>query len=278
MRDGRGLWRRWRLGLPTLLGRPRGFFIPYRYAAASRPPALYPGLDAAFTAATPEFRRRVAAIARYASTLAGFHGPPPAPRFGQDWFPRFDAAMAYVLVREERPARIVEIGSGHSTRFIARAIADGGLSTRLVAIDPAPRAALGSLTVEWIRSPVQAVDAAVFRDLGAGDILFVDSSHVLMPGTDVDFILNLVLPGLPPSVMVHFHDICLPDRYPDAWAWRGYNEQNAIAPLLIGGRWRILWSSRWVTTRMPVEASAAGLDPLPLPPGAIESSLWLEKA
>jgi predicted O-methyltransferase YrrM len=68
--------------------------------------------------------------------------PPPAPRWNQDWFPRLDAAAAYAMVRALRPRRIVEVGSGHSTRFMARAVEDGGLPTQILAIDPAPRAAL----------------------------------------------------------------------------------------------------------------------------------------
>src|SRR6185503_4717515 len=57
--------------------------------------------------------------------------PPPAPRWNQDWFPRLDAAAAYAMVRITQPRRIVEVGSGHSTRFLARAVADGGLATRI---------------------------------------------------------------------------------------------------------------------------------------------------
>ena len=119
-------------------------------------------------------------------------------------------------------------------------------------------------------------DGDVTGDLGAGDILFVDSSHVLMPGSDVDCILNHLLPRLPAGVVVHFHDIFLPDAYPAAWSWRGYNEQNAVAALLSGG-WRLLWSSHWVATRMSGDVVAAGLARLPLNAGGYEGSLWLEK-
>ena len=257
------------------MGRGRGYFIPSRYAGTKRP-AHYPALEADFVAAMPEFRRGLDAAARHAAALADLHGPPPAPRLDQDWVPRLDAAMAYALVRERRPASIVEIGSGHSTRFMARAIADGGLATRLLAIDPAPRATLGGLNIEWQQAPLQAVAAERFRRLAAGDVLFVDSSHVLMPGSDVDTILNDILPHLGAGVLVHVHDIFLPDAYPPEWTWRGYNEQNAVAPLLGSGRWRLLWSSRWVATRM-ADAIPAAVASLPLTPGAFESSLWLER-
>ena len=121
--------------------------------------------------------------------------PPPAPRWNQDWFPRLDAAAAYAMVRSLRPRRIVEVGCGHSTRFLARAVADGGLDTRITAIDPKPRASLAGLGIEWMASPVQRV--AAFPPLGEGDILFIDSSHQLKPGSDVEFLLKAVLPMLP---------------------------------------------------------------------------------
>ena len=105
---------------------------------------------------------------------------------GPTTFPRLDGAMAYALTRELRPARIVEVGSGHSTRFFARAIADGRLATRLTAIDPAPRAAIAGLPVDWLRDTVPDVGMAPFAALASGDFLVIDSSHVLMPGSDVD--------------------------------------------------------------------------------------------
>ena len=175
----------------------------------------------------------LAAIEGQRERLERLRGPAPAPRFDQDWFPTLDAAAAYAMVGRARPARIVEVGSGHSTRFLARAIADAGLAAELVSIDPAPRAPLRGLPVRWIASVVQRRPRR-FGGLQAGDVLFIDSSHILMPGTDVDWLLNRVLPGLAVGVLVHFHDIFLPDPYPAAWAWRGYNEQQALAPLLQG--------------------------------------------
>ena len=271
------MWRRWALGLATLCGRRRGYFIPYRYAGDSPSPAVYTSLEPLFRAAESEFEARLREARTYRDTLGGFIGSrPPAPRFEQDWFPRLDAAIAYSLVRTRRPGRIVEIGSGHSTRFLARAIADGGLKTTLTAIDPAPRAALAGVSVEWLRQPVQAAGHAPFATLRPGDMLLIDSSHVLMPGSDVDFLFNQVWPRLPSGVLVHVHDIFLPDAYPESWAWRGYNEQNALASRL--GRDRLLWSSHWAATRMAAAVTQAGLDVLPLMPGAFETSLWLETA
>jgi hypothetical protein len=124
---------------------------------------------------------------------------------------------------------------------------------------------------------VQETGLAPFEALAAGDILAIDSSHILMPGSDVDLLLNTVLPILPAGVVVHFHDIFLPDAYPADWDWRGYNEQLGVAALLAGGAWQVLFGSHHVVTRMAdaVRASVAGR--LPLLAGAMESSLWLEK-
>jgi Methyltransferase domain len=202
---------------------------------------------------------------------------PPAPRWRQDWFPRLDAAAAYAILRARSPSLLVEVGSGHSTRWFARAAADTGHSTRIVAIDPAPRATLAGLDLELVRSTVQDAGETPFAALAAGDVLSIDGSHVLMPGTDVDLLLNGVLPVLPAGALVHIHDIFLPEGYPAEWAWRGYNEQLAVAAMLQGRGYRILWSSHWVATRLQGRLAGSVVARLPLLPGAHESSLWMEK-
>jgi hypothetical protein len=259
-------------------GRAKAFTIPYRYADAVAPPASYPAIENAFKAAEPEFEALLDAAAPHLDRLASFGDErPPAPRFEQDWFPRLDAAVAYAMVHNVRPARIVEIGSGHSTRFMARAAADAQSGTQIIAIDPAPRAALDGLPIRFLRGTVQQIGMEPFSALRADDILFIDSSHILMPGTDVDFLFNQVLPQLPAGLHVHVHDIFLPDGYPAEWAWRGYNEQNAAASLILHAGYDVRWSSRYVATRMAADVDASGLGTLPLLPGAYESSLWLVK-
>jgi hypothetical protein len=208
------------------------------------------------------------------SLLAIGSAPPPAPRWNQDWFPRLDAAAAYAMVRTHKPRRIVEVGSGHSTRFLARAVADGRLDTHIIAIDPEPRASIEKLPVEWLRVPVQRVPA--FPPLGEGDILFIDSSHQVKPGSDVEFLLKAVLPLLPAGVRVHFHDIFLPDDYPSGWEWRRYNEQAAVAALIESNVFKVDFASHAAVTRDP-DCIRGVLARLPLVPGAIESSLWLTK-
>jgi predicted O-methyltransferase YrrM len=195
---------------------------------------------------------------------------PPAPRWDQDWFPRLDAAAAYAMVRTCRPRRIVEVGSGHSTRFMARAVADGALLTRFTAIDPEPRASIAGLEIEFLRIPVQETENELFSQLKKDDILFIDSSHQLKPGSDVEYLLDKVLPQLPAGVRVHFHDIFLPDDYPAQWAWRRYNEQDSLKKIL--HQYAIEFSSH-----RAVKSLSGVLTRLPLVPGALESSLWLRK-
>lgn len=268
------------LGLPTVLGARRsGFFIPCRYAgSASSEGNGYPALQPLFGAAEGRFEELLLAIERRAAALLEVgEGEPPAPRWAQDWFPRLDAAAAWAVIGERRPRRLVEIGSGHSTRFFVAAAAAAALPLSLVAIDPAPRAALRGLGIRLLQEPVQRAGDEPFDVLEPGDVLSLDGSHVLMPGTDVDVVINRILPRLPTGVLVHIHDVFLPDGYPAVWRWRGYNEQSAVGALLQGGGWRVLWSSRWVATRLAERLERTVIARLPLPAGAHESSLWLEK-
>jgi hypothetical protein len=235
-------------------------------------------LEALFEAAEPAIAEHLAFLDGCSGALEALGSePPPAPRWTQDWFPRLDAAAAYAMVRRFRPRRIVEVGSGHSTRFLVRAAADGATGTRITSIDPSPRATLSGLAIETLRMPVQQAGTAPFTALEAGDFLFVDSSHKLAAGSDVEMLLRQVLPALPRGVHVHFHDIFLPDDYPSAWAWRQYNEQAAVGALLEGG-YEIEFASAWLRSRRPERIATGVLSRLPLLATAIESSLWMRKA
>ena len=264
---------------------PRGFFIPYRYAATipNNKGEAYPLIAAHLAACEPSFRALLDRIEEDAPALraigqdADEDGPANAPRWGQSWFPRLDAAAAYSLVRQGAPRRIVEVGSGHSTRFLVRAVADAGLATDITAIDPAPRAGLDGLPVTLLRCTLQQAPLTAFSELAAGDMLLVDSSHILMPGSDLDMILSGILPRLPSGVLVQFHDIFLPDSYPARWDWRGYNEQQAIAPLVLGGDWEVVFASRYLATRRADWIANSVLADFPLPDGVYESALWLRK-
>lgn len=266
--------RRLTLGLATLFGARKGYVIPVRHAGRERR-CPYEALAPIFAAAPHE--NLLHAIERHAPDLRRIlKGKCLPARLDQDWFPRLDALAAYAMVREAKPMRIVEIGSGHSTRFLARAIADGGLGTRLTCIDPKPRADIAALNVDHRATTLEDADPALFAELKAGDILFIDSSHVAMPGSDVDQLFLDILPALPAGVIVHVHDIFLPDAYPVRWLWRGYNEQLLVGALLQGRGFELLFSSRWVATRAAGRLAGI-LAEVPLKSGAFETSVWLRK-
>lgn len=271
------------MGLQSLLGlRQQGFFIPYRYAESIAPAQpVYAALAERFAAAEPVFLDLLRGAEDYAEALLAIakqggisRKSDLAPKFDQDWFPTLDAVAAYMLVRQYGPKRIVEVGSGHSTRFLARAVQDARLPTEITAIDPQPRAALTGLAVRFHNAILQTADPAIFAALEPGDILFIDSSHILMPGTDVDWLFNRVLPALPPGVLLHIHDIFLPDDYPADWAWRGYNEQQAIGPLLAGG-FQPVFASHYAATRLKAAVQGGIVGRLPQAAGAHPASLWL---
>jgi predicted O-methyltransferase YrrM len=283
MTDSRARLRRLGLGLSTVLGlKRRGIFIPYRHAdqlpeagragAYSRQEALLRGRE-------PAMRGWLDTLDRLDADLRAIpeNGGPPEPRWQQDWFAPLDAAIAYTLVRTRKPRRIVEVGSGHSTRFLARAVRDGGLETEITCIDPEPRATLEGQPVTVRRETLQEVGQEAVSALLPGDVLFVDSSHVLAPGSDVDLVLTQLLAYLPQGALVHFHDIFLPDDYPADWAWRGYNEQSGVAAILTAG-WRVLFASHYAHSRMAERVQAGTLGQLPGSADARPSSLWLEKA
>lgn len=270
----RGRWRRFALGLPTVLGlKPRGWFIPHRYAPLLPPPGSqppYPAIERLFEEQAEQFAAVLDAVDARAEALESCRA-----MFEQAWFPSLDAAVAYALVRERKPRHIIEVGSGHSTRLLSRAL--GGVG-EILAIDPAPRADVADLPGVRVKSStLQAAPDTVFDSLVQGDLLFIDSSHILMPGSDVDILLNRVLPRLPSGTLVHIHDIFLPFDYPAIWGWRAYNEQQGVVPLLTSGAFKPLFSSVWAERRMADRLAASVISRLPRPPDALPASLWLEK-
>jgi predicted O-methyltransferase YrrM len=269
--------RRLAFGLLTILGvAPRGFFIPHRHAGAARP-ADYAPLRTPFAAAESNLTAVMQAIEACRDDLLRIAAQDGPARFDQDWFARLDAAAAYAMVRREQPRRIVEVGSGHSTRFLAQAVADGALATELVCIDPAPRASLGGLKLRHEKQLLAHVDPRLFENLAGGDMLFIDSSHIAMPGTDVDQLFLDILPRLDRGVLVHIHDVFLPDAYPAAWAWRGYNEQLLAGALIQGTGYQIVFASHFVARHRPDLLAGSVVANLPLAAGAHETSLWLRK-
>lgn len=205
---------------------------------------------------------------------------PGAPAWENDWWGTVDALIQCGELRRRDPALYLEIGSGHSTLFARRAIADFGLRTRLVAIDPEPRAEVGAACDELIRAPLQTVAEEVPERVGPGDIVLLDGSHVALMGTDATVFLLELLPLLAPGVLVGIHDVFLPWDYPPQWTGRIYGEQYLLAAFLLGGAagFEVRFPAWWVCHQPEL---AGRLDPVwPVVEnrfGRFGTSLWLER-
>jgi hypothetical protein len=180
-----------------------------------------------------------------AATAAGYdkitadETDPCEPFLRNPLFHFADPFALYGMIAYLKPKRIIEVGSGYSTRFIRRAIKDAGLATQLTCIDPVPRSNIAGLADRMLLKPIQEIDIDIFKELEENDILFWDGSHIVFNGTDsVSFYLE-ILPELATGVHVHVHDIQLPNEYHHGYAAHYYNEQYMLATLLLNSdRWR----------------------------------------
>lgn len=198
-------------------------------------------------------------------------------------FSWLDARALFVLLRAWRPARIVEVGSGYSSLLMAETNRRflGG-SCRIDCIEPYPRpfllAGVPGLA-NLVRARVQEVAPAYFEQLRAGDILFIDSSHVAKTGSDVNYLYFEILPRLASGVRVHVHDIFLPNDYPREWVIdenRSWNEQYLLRALLMHSQaFRVLFGCSYAFTRHFEALRSA----LAHPRGHVFAggSFWIEK-
>jgi hypothetical protein len=256
----------------TAFGVQQGFFTQYAYVDHLQPVTEpYPEVEA-LCAASP-FRDFLAEIARHSDTFKAFGSKPGDPVLGRGMFSALDGMAAYAAVRRYKPRRIVEIGSGDSTFFLVRGARDNGFG-QVMCIDPQPRRQIIELDVDFKPRLMTAADADLAGSLEAGDILFIDSSHVMLPGMDVDIQFNRLFPRLKAGVVVHVHDIFLPDDYPPYWRPRNYSEQNALIGWLVSGFFRIEWPGQYVLTREGQALASAVGDVCP-PTDA--GSIWLVK-
>jgi hypothetical protein len=151
--------------------------------------------------------------------------------FSKGPFRSGDAEILYNIVRFLKPKKIVEIGCGHSSLLIQHAIANT-FKTEVdylchhICIEPYEAGYLSKLDVEFIKEPVEQIDLNLFESLEDGDILFIDSSHIIRPGGDVLFEYLEILPRLKKGVYVHIHDIFSPNNYLKEWVEDGVNFWN----------------------------------------------------
>jgi predicted O-methyltransferase YrrM len=127
------------------------------------------------------------------------------------------AALLHAMLRCFGSRRVVEIGGGYSTLISLNALERNG-GGALTCVEPYPVSWLERRLVDagatLLRSKAQEVALNRFDELEAGDLLFIDSSHVSKLASDVNFLFLQVLPRLKPGVLVHIHDIYLPYEYP----------------------------------------------------------------
>ncbi len=172
-----------------------------------------------------------------------------------------DGEILYCMIRHFKPKKMMEIGSGYSTLLSAQAArknAEEGAECEFIAVEPYPReflkAGIPGLS-RFIQARVQEVPLSEFEDLREGDILFIDSSHVLKIGGDVQCEYLEILPRLKRGVIVHIHDIFLPQEYPKEWVrdrFRFWNEQYLLqAFLAFNDSFEVLWAGNYMNLKHP---------------------------
>jgi predicted O-methyltransferase YrrM len=196
---------------------------------------------------------------RLRAALEEFDPPrePPAGGYGllNPYYGPVDADVLYAMIRAFRPRRVLELGGGYSSLVAAEACARNGREgseARHTVVDPQPRAELApaiEATARLERRDAATLPLERFTDLAPGDVLFVDTSHVVERGGEVNRLVLEVLPRLAEGVLVHFHDIFLPYEYPRSFFARGdrYTEQYLLqAYLTENPGWEVLFAAHLV--------------------------------
>jgi predicted O-methyltransferase YrrM len=153
--------------------------------------------------------------------------PPPGFAWDNGMYDSVEADVLYAVVRHHRPKRVIELGSGYSSLIIAAAArrnAAEGNPVRYTAHDPFAREFVRKGVSGLELRPESAVDVPLdeFGALVAGDVLFIDTTHTVKLGSEVNHLILDVLPTIGPGVLVHVHDIFLPYEYPRAFPERMY--------------------------------------------------------
>jgi len=173
--------------------------------------------------------------------------------FNNPYYGWGDGSVLYGMVRHYRPNRVIEVGSGWSSACMVDTVETStALKCEFTFIEPYPSPLLRELVardlrfsrVRLIDHPVQCVPYTTFSELQSGDILFIDSSHILKTGSDVCYELFDILPRLSKGVLVHFHDMFWPFEYPEPWVMdenRSWNELYAVRAFLTNNHdWRVV--------------------------------------
>ena len=150
-----------------------------------------------------------------------------------------DAEYYYQIIRAIKPNKIIEIGSGNSTKVALLALQknkkETGTTSKLICIEPYEKLWLDNLNIEVYRKPLQNLEFDWNKELNSGDILFIDSSHIIRPQGDVLKEYLEILPKLKQGVIIHIHDIFTPKDYLSKWIVEKvlfWNEQYLLEAML----------------------------------------------
>jgi predicted O-methyltransferase YrrM len=133
-------------------------------------------------------------------------------------YTELDAMLLYMMIRDLKPRRYLEVGGGISTYYCSLAAQENlkqGCKLEILCVEPYPLKKLYSIPgIHVVKDEVQNVKLEEFEKLEAGDVLFIDSSHVVRIDGDVPYLFLEVLPTLKPGVVIHVHDISFPFNIP----------------------------------------------------------------
>jgi len=160
--------------------------------------------------------------------------------YHNDSFGSGDSEYLYNIIRKFKPNRIIEVGSGFSTKMMLNSInknkdEDSNYNCELTCIEPFEYKQIEGLPITLLKEKVESLDIKIFKELKNNDILFIDSSHIIRPQGDVLFEIQQILPELNPGVLIHFHDIFTPRDYLDEWIYKEHllwNEQYFLETFL----------------------------------------------
>lgn len=257
-------------------GQP-GFFIQYDYTQSiEKVVPTYQEVGALFNECRGDLTTLISDFERTLPDLKRAIEEGSIPWEPEGMFPTLDVVAAYHIVRTCQPASIIEIGSGASSLVLARALADNQRG-ELTCIDPKPRREIEKTGARIERRVLDIDDTKFAEELGPNDILFIDSSHILLQGMDVDIQFNRMFPRLPAGAIVHVHDIFLPEGYPAGWHRRHYSEQNALIGWILSGFFEVIYPSFYVASRLEKELQGVMGDLMPARPCKDAGSIWLRR-
>ncbi len=212
-----------RLGVDIL---PRNFYSSIPDIAALRSTDDWRGPRSMVGVAGADLDEQMAFVASCCTdtlrvrTARGDIAPDAWKDNGEVGFGIVEADFLHCFIASKRPAKVVQVGAGVSTAVILRAAREGGFPIEVVAIDPYPTPYLRSMAqagrIRLVAERAQAVASEELTAVGEGGLLFVDSTHTVKVGSEVNRIILEIIPRLPAGTHVHFHDIDFPYDYPSS--------------------------------------------------------------